>query len=576
MAWPLLVAAAWLAAAPAPAPATTSEVLALSREFRVSLDGGRDLVLEVRSRDGESAEAIARRVAGSPAQVELLLVTFKKPAGRAADGFYRVPLALLSGAKRAFVLRNVFPADGLDGEDWVHVAKSSALPVYDEGLWQVASWFTGDGAKFKDLLVANALTSPELTRGQRVRIPAAILDPALKRGRTAEGGALTYGRDADGDYASYIIKPGEALYSAVVLRYTGRVAPDDVDALAKTIAQRSGIRDVTEIPAGWEIRIPLDALEPEFLPRDDPRRRTAEKQAAAVQRELVERPQKPSQRGLDGVVVIVDPGHGGMDPGTTGHGLFEHDYVFDVASRLKRDLETKTAAKVFLTLDDPVSGAVPSTGDTIAPNRKRTVLTTPAFLAEEDGETAVAVNLRWYLANSLFRKLVKAGTDPDKIVFVSLHADARHPSLRGAMVYVPGSTYRKGTMGSSDPAYLQFKEVREMPRISFSQRDRLRSEAVSRKLAGVIVQDFKKDDLPVQAFQPVRDRVIRGGEIWLPAVLKGNAVPAKVLVEMVNLNNNDDAALLARAADRERLAASLSDALRSYFGRAGRGASKGK
>ena len=576
MAWPHLVAAAWLAAAPVATPAPTSEVLTMSREFRVRLDGGRDLVLEVRPREGETAEALAQRVAGTPAQVELLIVSLKKPAGRTSDGFYRVPLALLSGAKRAFVLRNVFPADGLDGEDWVHVAKSSALPVYDEGLWQVASWFTGDGSRFKDLLVANALTSPELVRDQRVRIPAAMLDPALRRGASSEDGVLTYGKDAEGDYASYVIKPGEALYSAVVLRWTGRTAPDDVDALARTIARRSGIRDVTDIPAGWEIRIPLDALEPEFLPRGDPRRRTAEKQAAAVQRELVERPPKPIQRGLAGVVVIVDPGHGGMDPGTTGHGLFEHDYVFDVASRLKRDLEAKTAAKVYLTLDDPVSGATPSRGDACAPNRKRTVLTTPAFLAEEDGETAVAVNLRWYLANSLFRKLVKSGTDPDKIVFVSLHADARHPSLRGAMVYVPGSTYRKGTMGSSDPTYLQFKEVREMPRVSFSQRDRLRSEAVSRRLAGAIVQDLKKDDLPVQAFQPVRDRVIRGREIWLPAVLKGNAVPAKVLVEMVNLNNAEDAALLARAADRDRLASSLSDALSTYFARTGRGASKGK
>ncbi|HEX4826462.1 MAG TPA: N-acetylmuramoyl-L-alanine amidase [Candidatus Polarisedimenticolaceae bacterium] len=574
MAWPLLVAAAWLAAAPA--ATAPSEVLTLSREFRVRLDGGRDLVLEVRPREGETAEAVAQRAAGTPAQVELLLVSLKKPSGRSSDGFYRVPLALLSGSKRAFVLRNVFPQDTLEGDDWIHVAKSSALPVYDEGLWQVASWFTGDGARFKELLVANALDSPELSRGQQVRIPAAMLDRALRRGTAGDDVALAYGKDDEGEYASYVIKPGEALYSAVVLRYTGRVAPDDVDAVAKTIARRSGIKDVTDIPAGWEIRIPLDALEPEFLPRDDPRRKTVEKQAAAVQRELVERPQKPIQRGLKGVVVIVDPGHGGMDPGTTGHGLFEHDYVFDVASRLKRDLEAKTAAKVYLTLDDPVSGAVPSSGDAIAPNRKRTVLTSPAFLAAEDGETAVAVNLRWYLANSLFRKLVKAGTDPDKIVFLSLHADARHPSLRGAMVYVPGSTYRKGTMGSSDPTYLQFKEVREMPRVSFSQRDRLRSEAVSRKLAGAIVQDLKKDDLPVQPFQPVRDRVIRGGEIWLPAVLKGNAVPAKVLVEMVNLNNADDAALLAHAADRDRLAASLSDALATYFGKGGRGSGKGK
>src|SRR6185436_2992787 len=107
------------------------------------------------------------------------------------------------------------------------------------------------------------------------------------------------------------------------------------------------------------------------------------------------------------------------------------------------------------------------------------------------------------------------------------------------------------------------EEVREKPRQTFPRRDRLRSEAVSRKLAASLVRELRKGDLPIQPFQPIRDRVIRGDEIWLPAVLKGNAVPAKVLIEMVNMSNEDGAALLARAADRDRLAASLARGLTS-------------
>jgi N-acetylmuramoyl-L-alanine amidase len=49
-------------------------------------------------------------------------------------------------------------------------------------------------------------------------------------------------------------------------------------------------------------------------------------------------------------------------------------------------------------------------------------------------------------------------------------------------------------------------------------------------------------------------------------VLRGNIIPTKVLVEMVNLNNPEDAALLGRAADRERLAKSLASALALHFG----------
>ena len=127
----------------------------------------------------------------------------------------------------------------------------------------------------------------------------------------------------------------------------------------------------------------------------------------AMERELAARPPATAKQGLKGVVVILDPGHGGMDPGTMNHSVWEHDYVFDVASRLRRELEAHTRAKVFLTLDDPGSDSVPSRGDALEANRKREVMTTPPFLAEESGETAVAVNLRWYLANSVWKNVGK-------------------------------------------------------------------------------------------------------------------------------------------------------------------------
>jgi len=563
-----------LVAASAPPP--PSDVLPLGRELRVRLIGGRELLLEVRPWPDEDLSSLARRISPSPAGSALLESSLADGNARTNDGFYRVPLALLGTDARALVLRSVFPDDRADGGDWLHVARKSPLPIYDEGLWQVAAWFTGDGAHFVELLRVNGLASPELSPGQIVRIPASLLDAALRPGATSDDGTLVYGSDARGPFAGYRLKSGEALYSAVVLRYTGRTSPEDVESLARTIAARSDVLDLTGIPAGWLVKIPLDLLEPEFLPSSDARRKSIEKAKAAMERELTARPPTEATRGLEGVVVILDPGHGGMDPGTMNHALWEHDYVFDVASRLRRELETHTAAKVFLTLDGPGKPSAPSRGDALESNRKRSVLTTPPFLAEENGETAIAVNLRWYLANSVFRKLVKGGADPDKIVFLSLHADARHASLRGAMVYVPGATFRKGTMGYSSSTYLRFKEVREQPRVSFSSRDRLRSEAVSRKLAVAIVKALRRADLPTQPYQPIRERVIRGRDVWLPAVLRGNIVPTKVLIEMVNLNNPDDATLLGRAADRDRLAKALGSALSDYFGPRADGRARGR
>ena len=94
----------------------------------------------------------------------------------------------------------------------------------------------------------------------------------------------------------------------------------------------------------------------------------------------------------------------------------------------------------------------------------------------------------------------------------------------------------------------------------------MRSEAVSNKLAEEIVQAFEEADLPVQPHQPVRNRVIRGRSKWVPAVIRGNAIPTKVLVEMVNLSHKEDARLLGRARDRERLARALLAALHHHFG----------
>ena len=63
----------------------------------------------------------------------------------------------------------------------------------------------------------------------------------------------------------------------------------------------------------------------------------------------------------------------------------------------------------------------------------------------------------------------------------------------------------------------------------------------------------------------MRNRIIRGRSTFVPAVLRGNTVPTKVLVEMVNLSNASDAALLANARERERLAEALFQSLLAHY-----------
>jgi len=535
----------------------------INSELRVAVLKGRQLMLEVRTTGPDDFAAVSRRFA--PGQ-EAALRAFNGEEPLTVGSQIRIPLELLSPESRALVLRSLFPKDRSDGGDWLHVARAGVLPTYDEGLWQVASWFTESGSSFRRIMKVNGLNSPELRKDQLVRIPAALLHPAFRARLRSDDGILEYSVDTRGAYAAYRLRQGEALYSAVVARFTGRTGAEDVGEITEEILARSDIRDPRDIPVHFEVKIPLSLLEPEYLPESHPRRIEAEAQKAELALELARKPMTGTSGGLQGAVVVIDPGHGGRDLGTMNNGIWEHDYVYDVACRLRQKLESRTSATVFMTLEDEETGCEPSSGDKLVANHQGTIQTAPPFLARKDGEAQIGVNLRWYLANSIYRKALKDGHDPDRVVFISLHADARHPSLSGVMVYVPGSGYRTKTYGSTSKTYSRFKEVREKPHVNFSRGERIRSEAVSRKYADEIVESFRGLELPIQPYQPVRDKVIRGKSKWVPAVLRGNQIPTKVLIEMVNLTNRDDAALLAKAADRDRLAEALLDSLHRHLG----------
>ena len=387
--------------------------------------------------------------------------------------------------------------------------------------------------------------------------------PARRPPPVAEGAnELSYGRDAQGPYAVYRLKKGEALFSAVVVRFTGRVDVQEVNDLTGRVAERSGIKDVTGIPVGYRVRIPLDLLLAEYLPRDDPRRQEWERHQA-----VVERYTNPARtRNLEGVAVILDAGHGGRDRGAAHNGVWEHDYVYDVLCRVKAVLETRTRARVIPTIRDRHDGYKVQEASRLRRNQAEILLTDPPFPLSG---TVPSVNLRWYLSNSWYRKLVRDGTDASKVVFTSFHADARHPSMAGAMVYVPGAEYRGGRYGSRREVYARYREAREEPYVAFTRAERERSEGLSRQFADDLIESFGAGGVRVHPFQPVRERIIRRGRAWVPAVLRCNVVPVEVLIEISNLSNPGDSRSLADPAYRQKVAEAYVDALSRYFDAAG-------
>jgi N-acetylmuramoyl-L-alanine amidase len=480
--------------------------------------------------------------------------------------WYRVPFRLLAPELQVRVARAVFTEDCSGEHGWVHrVGGGGRRPA---SLWQVAEWLTGNGENFAALRTFNGMEDEGLRPNDRLVVPPELLAPALAgaaRPCAAAGGAggdLTYESDGRGERAIYRLKAGEALYSSVVVRFTGLTTAADVNALAAEIAAANGIGDVTGIPTGRRIAIPLDVLLPEYLPADNPRRLAYERDLAAAQGYH----NPVLARGLAGITVVLDAGHGGDDPGNTHGSVWESVYAYDVMLRVKELLETTTEATVVPTVRDGDAFRRVER-DVLPVSRGHQVLTTPPYRIED---STTGVHLRWYLANSVLARTSSGVGDPRKTVFVSLHFDSLHPSLSGAMAYVASAALSAGRYGKQGPVFAARQECRERPEVELALDERRQSEGLSRELAQEILASFRRHGLAVYPNQPVRDKIVRHRRPpFVPAVLRYNAVPAKVLLEIANLANPQDRARLQTAAFRQRVAEAVADAIVRYFGSGG-------
>lgn len=523
-----------------------------------SMYGSGDLYLEAAPLRGEGLYAFTRRLCGT-ASVSARISAANGGTRRLLAGVrYKVPFTLLLPQYQLEVIKGLFEQDRMTPRGWEHVVVTPGSDAL-EALGKIATWFTGSRANGTSLAAQNGIGVGGLPRSQKILIPREMLQPHFRTMLPAAPPQdLLFDSDREGAYAVYRLKAGEALYSAVVVRFTGNVYADDVNALAKEVARRSGIRDVTDIPIGYAVRIPLDVLLPEFLPTDHARRIEYEESRMAIADIGV----LPRLSHLDGVTVILDAGHGGKDVGASKGAVWESLYVYDIMVRTKRLLEESTSATVVATTRD--GSSFEAVGRDVLPfSRGHKVLTTPSYAIED---SSVSAHLRWYLANSVYRRAVASHGDPNKVIFLSIHADSLHASLRGAMAYVPGAALRGGSYGKSGAVYAARKEVREKPRVSFASKDLRRSEGLSRELAQRLLSSFRNKGLAVHEYKPVREKIIRNRRSYVPAVLRYNSVPAEVLFEVCNLANPEDRRLIQTRAYRQQVAAAIVEAVLAYYG----------
>jgi N-acetylmuramoyl-L-alanine amidase len=190
------------------------------------------------------------------------------------------------------------------------------------------------------------------------------------------------------------------------------------------------------------------------------------------------------------------------------------------------------------------------------------VLTSPRYELED---AIVGVHLRWYLANSMFRRAMKRGVAKEKVVFVSLHADSLHPALRGAMAYIPAERFVTGSYAKRDDVYLARAEVREYPVVRHEEEESLEAEGLSRGFAESVIASFQANKLEVHPFHPIREEVVRDGRQWVPAVIRYNMVPTRILLELCNLGNPRDRALMKTRKYRQHLAEAIYEGIVRFY-----------
>jgi N-acetylmuramoyl-L-alanine amidase len=242
-------------------------------------------------------------------------------------------------------------------------------------------------------------------------------------------------------------------------------------------------------------------------------------------KEIEERQKQKEIKPKGTKIVVIDPGHGGEDPGAVGpKKTMEKDIVFKVGEKTVHLLNQNKGIQAFLTRK----------GDYFIPLEERT------NIAREYGAD----------------------------LFVSLHTDGSfNPQARGSSVYclslsgatdqaaktladkenlsnILGGAFAKPTDLSKDPNLNQIL-------LDLRQNDTMRD---SFQFAEILLKDIK-------AMNPLKYSSYRQANF---IVLKAPDIPS-VLVEMAYITNKEDERLLNRAEFQRQMAETLTTSVRKYF-----------
>ncbi len=300
------------------------------------------------------------------------------------------------------------------------------------------------------------------------------------------------------------------------------IQPTSADKLLKRI--RSGKRN------GNDLRVVLDMREKanykSFLLK--PNRKYGHRLVIDLHQLESNRPKvvKKSIKEREGhrqVVVAIDAGHGGEDPGAKGYsGIYEKDVVLSIARRLQRLIEKEPGMR-------------------------------PVMI--RDGDYYISLRERTRLAR-------KHKAD----FYISIHADAFHDHrVRGMSVYALSRS------GASDEAarWLAEKENASdlIGGVSLDDKDDLLvSVLLDLSQSATIEASLTAGDAVLRQMQPLGKLHKKRVQQARFVVLKSPDIPS-ILVETAFISNPRDERNLKSAKFQEALAAAMMKGVRNYFSR---------
>jgi N-acetylmuramoyl-L-alanine amidase len=244
--------------------------------------------------------------------------------------------------------------------------------------------------------------------------------------------------------------------------------------------------------------------------------------AAAVNADVPSAPQPEARRdSRRPIIVMLDPGHGGEDPGAVGRrGTYEKDVALAIARRLKRLIDTQSGMRALLT---------------------------------RDADYYVPLGVRVHKARRVQADL-----------FVSIHADAfSEPSARGSSVFAlseHGAT-------SAAARWLARKENAAdlIGGVNLGTRDPLLARTLlDLSQAAQINDSLKVGRQVLQGIGNVNTLHKSVVEQAGFAVLKAPDIPS-ILVETAFISNPEEERKLRSAHHQAKLAESMHDGIRRYF-----------